>query len=338
MTDPARFVQGPCLDNQAPAGDDCRMLNQLTNELFAEIKADDRRQNIRCESILSATVVDAGINTQGSIAAGISLARICMADQADVSIVPCSVESPVDNAVFVRTDQPVQACLGSQYAGWPVQTDDFFAMGSGPMRMLRGRESMLETLSLKEKSDVAVGVLESDKLPTELAIRSVASDSGVSPSNLRLAIAPSTSIAGSIQVVARSIETSLHKLHELKFDVRNVVSGTGFAPLPPPTKPGDTVGGIGRTNDAILYGGRVTLWVNCDDDSISEIIGQVPSGASSDHGQPFAKTFKEYGYDFYKVDPMLFSPAVITIHNLRSGRTHRSGAVDQEILRQSFIS
>ena len=339
MTDCRDFGQGPSLDNEGSKRHDCRMLNQKTAAAFGRYCDRSAIDRTRESHVAGATILDAGIDTPGSIAAGIALARLCMAELAEISIVSGNApDFPVDNAVLVRTDHAVQTCLGCQYAGWPVQTDDFFAMGSGPMRLLRGREPMLKSLELSEQFDTAVGVLESDKLPTESAINMIADECGVSADHVRLAVAPSTSIAGTIQVVARAIETSLHKLHELDFDVGSVVSSTGVAPLPPPAKRGDTVAGIGRTNDAILYGGHVTLWVDCEEDAIRPIIDRVPSCSSSDHGRPFANVFKEYDYDFYKVDPLLFSPAVITIHNLRSGQTHRSGTVRADVLSQSFLS
>ncbi len=266
------------------------------------------------------------------------LARLCLGDRADVAISPADANLlAANNAVFVRTDHPLQACLGAQYAGWPVQTDDFFAMGSGPMRMARGREEMLKELELSESPRQVVGVLESDKLPTHSAIALIADQCSVQTEDIHLAIAPSTSIAGSLQVVARSVETAMHKLHELKFDVRRIVSATGHAPLPPPAKFGDTVAGIGRTNDAMLYGATVTLWVDHDDDAIEQVATSVPSCSSADHGQPFAKVFKQYDYDFYKVDPLLFSPAIVTIHNLRSGRTWTNGQIETDVLRRSFL-
>src|SRR5204863_6387065 len=138
-----------------------------------------------------------------------------------------------------------------------------------------------------------------------------------------LLVAPASSLAGSLQVVARSLETALHKLDELKFNLQQVVSGMGSAPLPPIAA--DDLQAIGRTNDAILYGGRVVLWVRADDAQLAEVGPKVPSSASSDHGEPFAAIFERYGHDFYKIDPMLFSPAEVVIHNLQSGRTHRFG-------------
>lgn len=314
------------------------MLNEHALQLFERSVESADQLRCRVESIGGAQVIDAGIQTCGSIDAGILLARLCLGDRATVQIGFADANLlAANNAVWVRTDQPLQACLGAQYAGWPVQTDDFFAMGSGPMRMARGREATLQALGLSESPSHVVGVLESDKPPSEAAIELIAEDCNVSPEQVRLAIAPSTSIAGSLQVVSRSVETAMHKLHELNFDVRSIVSATGHAPLPPPAKPGDTVGGIGRTNDAVLYGATVTLWVDHDDGAIEQVASHVPSNSSGDHGQPFASIFKRYEYDFYKVDPLLFSPAIVTIHNLRSGRSWTHGQIETDVLRRSFL-
>src|SRR6185295_4463784 len=116
------------------------------------------------------------------------------------------------------------------------------------------------------------------------------------PANkITLLVAPAASMAGNLQVVARSLETALHKLHELKFDLGKIVSGFGVAPLPPVAK--DELSAIGRTNDAILYGGRVVLWVQADDDELATIGRKVPSSASPDHGAPFAAIFERYQRD-----------------------------------------
>lgn len=319
-------------------------LHASARELFG--RAVTQSSDLRCgvSQIGGASVLDCGVEHPGSLQAGLILARLCLADGADVTITPAAEEMVSENAVFVRTDRPVESCLGGQYAGWPVSVGKFFAMASGPMRMIRGREEMLTHLGLitpatTETAGVdlfAVGVLESDRLPGADVIEQMASDCGLPADRLCLGVAPVTSIAGSVQVVARSIETALHKLHALDFDVTRVLSATGTAPIPPCAKPGDTIGGIGRTNDAMLYGAKVTLWVDAEDEAIAAVAAQVPSETSTDHGQPFAQIFKQYDYDFYKVDPMLFSPAVVTIHSLASGRTWRNGSLAPDILRASF--
>jgi methenyltetrahydromethanopterin cyclohydrolase len=281
-----------------------------------------------------AKVLDFGVQVVGGILAGQNLARICLADRAKVTVHPADQSLGPWPQIQVYTEDPVQACMASQYAGWPVKHERFFAMGSGPMRAKRGREPVLESLSVKDDSTVAVGVLECDSLPSEDVARVVAQECGVAESDVYLCVAPTRSLAGNVQVVARSVETSLHKLFELGFPLNAVVGGHGAAPLPPPAI--DFVEGIGRTNDAILYGGHVTLWVTAEDSQIEAIGPQVPSNHSKDYGKPFAETFKSYDCDFYKVDPGLFSPAMVTIINLKSGRSWRWGRLAPDILKRSF--
>jgi methenyltetrahydromethanopterin cyclohydrolase len=221
-----------------------------------------------------------------------------------------------------------------------VQSEDFFAMGSGPMRILRGHEPMLEALfgrrpgSVADAAPLAVGVLESDHLPTAGAVDEVARACGVEPSRLTLCVAPVTSLAGVVQVVARSVETAMHKLHEVGFSAESIRSGWGVAPLPPPAT--DTIAGIGRTNDAILYGGDVTLWCEVEQTEIDRLGPRVPSDSSVDHGKPFAEIFRAYDYDFYKVDPGLFSPARVDFVNLRSGHVRSFGRAAEDVLRRSL--
>jgi methenyltetrahydromethanopterin cyclohydrolase len=80
----------------------------------------------------------------------------------------------------------------------------------------------------------------------------------------------------------------------------------------------------------------VTLWVDCEQAAIDAVADAVPSTASRDHGRPFAEIFKDYQYDFYQVDPHLFSPAVVQIVNRRSGLARRCGRIETDILRASF--
>lgn len=281
-----------------------------------------------------AHLLDFGVRTTGGLAAGLELARITLAGRAEVSLTAGDRTVSPGPWVQVTTDQPVEACMMSQYAGWPVQEGKFFAMGSGPMRSRRGREEVLTHLHAHDPQALAIGTLECDKLPDCTIAEMMASQCDVLPAELWLAIAPTRSIAGCVQVVARSVETSLHKLHSLGFDLSQVRSAFGIAPVPPPTP--DFIWGIGRTNDAILYSGLVTLWIDGDDDQIADIGPKLPSNSSSDYGLPFADIFKRYDNDFYKVDPGLFSPAVITLINLRSGRSWAFGSVRPDLIASSF--
>jgi methenyltetrahydromethanopterin cyclohydrolase len=278
---------------------------------------------------------DFGVEARGGLIAGLDLARVCLADLAEVAIVPGDVGGRACPAVQVTTDHPVEACLGSQYAGWAIAEGKFFAMGSGPMRAAYAHEPLFEVLGLAERPDSVVGVLEGRKAPTSEVFAKVAEACRVAPADVTLLVAPTASLAGGLQVVARSVETALHKLHELKFDLRRVVSAHGVALLPPVAE--NDLAAIGRTNDAILYGARVVLYVTGDDPSLEEIGPAVPSGASRDHGEPFAAIFARYNHDFYAVDPHLFSPAEVSFQNVDTGRVFSFGQVADEVLARSFF-
>lgn len=285
-----------------------------------------------CES--GARIVDLGVETRGGLEAGRRLAEICLAGLGQVRFAPNAAELGGGLAVLVTTDQPIAACMAAQYAGWQVTGEKFFALGSGPMRAAAGREELFDNIGHRETSPVAVGVLESRKFPPPAVVRDMAAKCSVAPEQLTLLVAPTASLAGTVQVVARSVETALHKLLELGGDLTEVVSGAGVAPLPPLAA--DDLAAIGRTNDAILYGGHVTLWVVGDADRWQTLGDQMPSTASRDHGRPFADIFAQYNHDFYQIDPHLFSPATVTLHHLPTGRTTRHGQLCPEVLERSF--
>jgi methenyltetrahydromethanopterin cyclohydrolase len=281
--------------------------------------------------------IDCGIASPGGIQAGLMLARICMAGLAEVEVEPSEVGGRPIIAIQVMTDHPVRACLASQYAGWAIKEGKYFAMGSGPMRAAAGTEAIYDVIGFREKANPelgVIGVLETRKPPPPEVFAKIAAACGVDPSRVMLLVAPTASLAGGVQIVARSIETALHKLAELKFDLNRIVSAHGIAPLPPVAA--DDLAAIGRTNDAILYGARVILWVTGDDASLESIGPRVPSSASPDHGDPFATIFARYNNDFYAVDPHLFSPAEVVFQNIETGRSHAYGQPEPGVLARSF--
>jgi methenyltetrahydromethanopterin cyclohydrolase len=312
------------LNLNARAADLCRRFVEDSEVLRVGVR------NATC----GARQIDCGIQSAGGLEAGRRLAEICLAGLGTVRFAPAPVEFPPGPAVMVTTDHPVAACMASQYAGWQIAREGYFAMGSGPMRAAAAKETLFAKLGIREKADAAVGILESRKMPTDTICQELAAACGVPAKSLTLLVAPTASTAGSVQVVARSVETALHKLLELGFDLTRVVSGWGLAPLPPVS--GDDLVAIGRTNDAVLYGGEVLLWVRGDDASLEAIGPRIPSGASPDHGQPFAAIFERAGRDFYKIDPHLFSPAVVTLANLDTGRSFRFGHTLPRVIHESF--
>ena len=278
-------------------------------------------------------LLDAGVKAPGSLAAARHYAEACLGGLGRVHVAPRPLGDVVLFEARVEVDAPLVACLGSQYAGWKVQAGSFFAMGSGPARAVRGAEPLFDRFPLRIAAEKTVLLLETDRLPDDAVAAAVAAGCGLDPSNLTLIAARTGSLVGSTQVAARSVETALHKLLELGFDLTTIVAGAGICPIAPGHP--DTLRAIGRTNDAVLYGAEVTLWVHAEDAHIEAILDRVPSTASREHGRLFHDLLREHG-DFYGIDPMLFSPARVTFVNAATGRVYAAGRLDEKTLARSF--
>lgn len=309
-------------------------LNQRAGVLCDAMAENATALRLKVRHVGATRLLDLGIEMPGGLEAGRRMAEICMAGLGEVRLVPGDPELYHGPAVMVTTDQPIAACMASQYAGWELKEEGFFAMGSGPMRAAAGREALFESIGNTEQADNAVGVLETGAFPPEGICRQLADECHVPHHRLTLLVAPTNSQAGNVQIVARSVETTLHKLHELGFDLAQVESAWGLAPLPPVAA--DQLSGIGRTNDAILYGGHVVLYVRGDDASLAAIGPRIPSTSSPAHGRPFKELFAAHDHDFYKIDPLLFSPALVELVNLDTGRVHRHGKFAPRVLKKSF--
>ncbi len=308
-------------------------LNQNACRLCAESIGEARQIGIELAAEnAGAQLIDFGVTAAGSVEAGVRLARICLGDLGSVAVTD-SKGSP-EQIVHVATDNPLWACMGSQYAGWPIQQPGFFGMGSGPVRLLRGQEPVLLEYALREAADEAVLVLESKRLPTLEQVDAWRREWTPNVRRLIVCVAPTQSVAGTLQIVARSVESACHKLHELKFDLRALRGGRGEAPLllTPPNEPDAEAVAMGRCNDAILLAGSVCLQVDCEDAVIGELGPHTPSCASPQFGVPFARLWQEVGGDFYRIDPLLFAPACVELENLRSGNVFRYGAVRRDLL------
>jgi methenyltetrahydromethanopterin cyclohydrolase len=226
--------------------------------------------------------------------------------------------------------------MGSQYAGWALKSEKYFAIGSGPARALAADEEIFRKIDYRDSGEVAILMLEGRQMPDEEVAAYVARQCNVRTEQLMLLIAPTASMVGSVQIAARSVETGMHKLVELGFDVRQVKAASGLCPLAPVAA--DDGKAIGRTNDAILYGSEVFFTVDATDEDLDKISEKIPSSSSPDYGTPFYELFMRHGGDFFKIDRMLFSPARVTLNNLQSGRVFVAGRTNPSILKASLLA
>ena len=283
------------------------------------------------------TIIDTGATMPGSLEAGRRVAEIAMGGLGQVWLAP-SGRMPGGWEVCVSSAQPVMACLGSQLAGWKLQSTDglFEALGSGPARALAAREPIIVELGLAERAGTAVLVVEaSQPLPAEVAAE-VAAACRISPAFLTVILAPTTSLAGSVQIAARALETAIGKAHRLKFPTGDILEGLASAPLAPPHP--DSKVAMGRTNDSIIYGSQVQLFVTGPSEAARDLARQLPSTNSPAHGRFFADLYAEAGEDFYHLDAELFSPALVSVTAIEHGQTWTAGALEFGRVAASFGS
>ena len=314
-------------------------INKTTKPLVEKLIEKSHELNLAIDtSDGGAKIIDAGITATGCLESGKLITEICMGGLGRVSLSMTNSIEEWPLSIHVHSTNPVLSCLASQYAGWNLsfvkEEDNFNALGSGPCRALAQKEEIFKDIGYEDKFFSTVVVMEVDRKPPQEIIDKITTDCSVSEKNLTIILTPTRSLSGCVQVVGRVLEVGMHKLHEIGFPLSKVVDGFGSAPIPPPAP--DFLIGMGRTNDSILYGGQVHLYVDVDDDEAYELAKRLPSSTSKDYGKPFADIFKEYKYDFYKIDKLLFSPAKVIVTTLKTGKTFVSGEIDKELVNRSF--
>ena len=314
-------------------------VNREAMRLVRLMLEEHMRFQVKAERMqIGATIIDAGIKAQGGYAAGLIITEICMGGLGRAELTSTAIRDKILPAVSVYTDQPAISTLASQLAGWKIRMDGYEAIASGPARALALKpKSIYKILNYHDESEEAVIILEATDTPPETVIEYIADKCGVRPKNLYVIIVPTATITGYVQVSARTAETGIHKLMTLGLDPKLIVSAWSIAPILP-VHPNPTES-IGRTNDAILYGGAAYYNVECGDEFLlEEITSRAVSSSSRVYGRRFSDIYREAQMDFYRIDPELFAPAQVTINDLKTGRTFTAGKINYKILLDALDS
>jgi methenyltetrahydromethanopterin cyclohydrolase len=312
-------------------------VNRLAHKLLQRLVENPDFYGVTVETAESgATLIDAGIGAKGGFHAGKIITEICMGGCAKAELTSRKYGETDLQSLLVYSDHPVIATLGSQYAGWQIKEDGYFAIGSGPARALALKpKKIYEQIGYKDTFDRAIVILETEKPPPAKLVSQIAEDCGIPAKNLTIILTPTTSLAGAVQISGRIIETGIHKLRRIGLDPNIILHAWGCAPIPP-IHP-NFAEAMARTNDSLLYGGVTHFTVQADDEEkLRSIVEKSPSSGSKDYGKPFIEIFKEANNDFYKIDPNLFAPAVVTVSNLKTGRTFTNGKINAGVLLKSL--
>jgi len=320
-------------------------VNERARKLVERLMDDPEGYGVRVTRTANgATAIDAGVEVDGSFAAGRVVTEVCMGGLGDVSMGMGSYGDMELPTITVRTDWPAIALLACQLAGWKIQgNEETYGYGSGPARALAQRPKRLlpnllfEQLGYRDESEVAVVFLEpmTRRLPGEAEAEFIATNCNTRPEGVYMLAASTNSLTGAVQISGRVAEMGLYKLAQLGFDPLKVRGAMGVAPIA--TNQPDEDRAMGACNDCIILAGSTYYVTRTDEEEeIEDLIRAAPSSSSSNYGKPFYETFVEAGKDFHKIDPGLFSPAQIIVGDSRSGRTIKAGRIDAALLKRSL--
>ncbi len=293
------------------------------------------------------TIVDL---TNGTRESGRILGEICMGGLGSVKFNSNTIDGYYFPSLDVYTSHPVISCMASQLAGWSVKLKKdiekdgkiktkvvFQSLASGPARAKAKGEELFKEINYFDDSNCAVIVFETRTMPNEEVMSIITQKCGVPPENTYAICAPTASLTGCIQVAARIVETGIHKLHEIHFPLDVIIDGFGSVPIAPVAK--DDFTAMGPPNDAMFAVGQTYYTIDVEkdqEDELFNLLKKAPASSSSSYGKPFNVIFKEAEFDFYKIDPGLFAPALYMVNNIKTGNTITIGKLDIALLKQSF--
>jgi methenyltetrahydromethanopterin cyclohydrolase len=285
------------------------------------------------------TAIDMGLEVKGGWRAAELYTLVTIAGLGTVSYEPFELDGRMLTAVRVMIDHPLEACVASQIAGWRLESPgkEHAAILAGPGRALN-RASLDHYFEWTDYRDdhheAVVAIQTSEPIRSEMADL-IASSCEVGAENLFVLYAPNRSLVCAVQVAARIVEQTLHRLAEEGMDLRCLRSAYGFGVVPPLVD--DDLLAMGRINDSLLYGGISNIAVESTDELCAEIVGKIVSEASGAYGRPFVEIYEDADRDFYEIPIELHSPAETHLNNLATGRTFSAGRINHEVLATSFF-
>ena len=283
------------------------------------------------------TVIDMGVNYTGGYQAAKHLAEVTLGGLGYLQYGNFDLDGIELPQAEIYVDSPVIACLSCQLSGWPLpelKTDNIVPLISGPIRTIVKEDKFAKAFPYEDRSDEVAAALQGGLLPDVRLTDYLASKSGVTPDKVYVLSAATGSLAGMVNVVARTLETSLWRLHELGFNPEKVISAWGKAPIPPIAK--DEYTSMIRSNTYVYYGGSVGLTVDCDDREITDILTRITLSpeTTEQYGIPFGKLLAEANGNIFEMTKFVHSVTKVIFYNVRSGNIFTYGNIDFEVLKK----
>lgn len=288
-----------------------------------------------------ATLIDMGQHAPGSWQAARYFTLVTLGNLAEVSYESYAlgadrlpgVRVP---GVRVMVNRPLEACMGCQVAGWVLAKEPDAPVLSGPARALNSEpDHYFDHISYRDQYHEGIVTVQMTRPVTEEMAQKMADACRLQPENLYILASKHACLISTVQVPARVVELTMHRLALEKFDLGCIQYASCVAPIPPLIH--DELIAFGRVNDALIYGGEVSLYVEAEDELLARIVPAIVTEASAIGGKSFSQLYREANYDFHAIPADMHTPAVLHMTNLNTGRTFSAGHVDVEVLTRSFF-
>jgi len=285
------------------------------------------------------TVIDMGLGAKGGWRAARLYTLVSIGGLGEVSFEPFAVGGRMLSAVRVMIDHPIEGCVASQIAGWRLESPgkEHAAILAGPGRALNtaSLDHYFEWTDYRDRHhESVVAIQASEPIDVDMA-DTIARSCEVEADDLYVLLAPNRSLVCAVQVAARIVEQTLHRLAEEGMDLRCLRHAYGFGVIPPLVD--DDLVSMGRINDSLLYGGIANIAVDSSDELCERLAGAVISEACEAYGRPFLEIYEDAGRDFFEIPIELHSPAEVHLNNVATGRTFSAGRINHEVLTASFF-
>jgi methenyltetrahydromethanopterin cyclohydrolase len=305
-------------------------VNQRAMEIVRRIIMDRETLNVGV-SVLDngSTIIDMGVNHTGGWSAAKHLVEVTLGGLGILQyglIEMAGLELP---QAEIYVEKPVTACLSCQLSGWPLpdlKTESgIVPLISGPVRAVVREDRFARAFSYQDRNDEVVVALQGGLIPDTRLTDYIAAKCGLDPKQVFILTAATGSVAGMVNVAARTLETTLWRLHELGFNPEKVITAWGKAPVPPVSK--DEYKAMIRANTYIYYGGTVGLTVECEDEEITKILAAVPLSpeTSDQYGTPFGKLLDEADGNIFQMTGFVHSVTKVIFYNAQTGKTFKCG-------------
>ncbi|MEW6623995.1 MAG: methenyltetrahydromethanopterin cyclohydrolase [Bacillota bacterium] len=284
------------------------------------------------------TIIDMGINYPGGWMAAQYFAEATLGGLGRLNYSIFNLDDLELPQIEIYADRPAIACLSCQLSGWALpevrNEAGIVPLISGPVRTVAREDSFAKEFAYQDSNHEVVVALQDNRMPEESLINYIAKTCKVNSQNIYVLVAPTGSIVGCVNVVARTLETSLWRLHHLGMDVNKIAAAWGRAPLPPITK--DEYTAMIRTNTYTYYGGTAGFIVECEDNEIEKILHDIPlSPQTTQHyGVSFGELLKEANGNIFEIKDFVHNVTKVIFYNVRTGRTFRIGKIDFEMLKK----